>query len=305
MKVLFVSRAKQNGQPSPVVGAQAASLGKHVDLSVFVVEGKGWKAYWQGIGKLRRHLREHKTDLVHAHYAWVGMVASMATRRPVVVSLMGSDIEDYRIGRMLIRMFTRFCWKAVIVKSQRSKDRIGLKNAQVIPNGVDLEMFRPFPREEARKELGFKIETKYALFLADPSRPEKNYALAETACRIAGRSQPVELMALHDIPHEKIALYLSAADVLLLTSHFEGSPNAVKEAMACNCPVVSVDVGDVKDILQEADNCYIADHNPQDLAKYIGKVLKKNRRSDGRRFIGSYDDGVITKNLINLYNLIV
>jgi teichuronic acid biosynthesis glycosyltransferase TuaC len=263
MDVFFISRAKQNGQPSPVVKAQADSLRVHIELSAFVLDGKGWKAYWQGIIKLRRYLGGHKPDLIHAHYSWVGMVASLATRKPVIVSLMGSDIEDFRIGRILIRIFDKLFWKTVIVKSQRSKDRIRLKKAIVIPNGVNMEIFRPTPQHEARQSLGFRNNRKYVLFLADPSRPEKNFALAEKACSIAGQWHPVELMPLKDIPHEKIPLYLSAADALLLSSHFEGSPNAVKEAMACNCPIVSTDVGDVKEVIGDTESCYITSYDPK------------------------------------------
>lgn len=301
MNILFVSRAKQNGLPSPVVGAQATSLRNYVNISVFLLEGKGWKAYWQGIGKLRRYLRENETDLIHAHYAWVGMVTSMATKKPLVVSLMGSDIEDFRIGRVLIRLFSRFCWKAVIVKSRRSKDRIGLKNTYVIPNGVDMEMFRPMPQQEVRKALGLKNSGKYVLFLADPSRPEKNFALAKVACRIAGRSHPAELLALCNIPHEQVPLYLSAADVLLLTSHFEGSPNAVKEAMACNCPVVSTDVGDVKEVIGDTEGCYISSFDPDDVAEKLKLALDFGKRTNGRERTARLDEKIIARQLLEVY----
>jgi glycosyltransferase involved in cell wall biosynthesis len=305
MKILFVSRAKKNGQASPVVKSQAVSLNGLVNVSVFTINGNGWKAYLKGISGLRQALRENNAQLIHAHYAWMGMIASLATRKPVIVSLMGSDIEDFRIGRILIRIFNKLLWKTVIVKSQRSKDRIRLKKAVVIPNGVNMEIFRPLPQEEARKALVFKNDRKYALFMANPSRPEKNYALAEASCRIAGRAQPVELMALHNVPHEKIPMYLSAADVLLLTSHFEGSPNAVKEAMACNCPIVSTDVGDVKEVIGDTEGCYITSHDPEDVADKLKLALDFGKRTNGREKIMHLDDKIIAEKIVTLYREVV
>ena len=239
IKVLFISREKQDRWISPVVQAQADSLNELVDISIFSIRGKGWRSYFKGISALRKHLGSNNIDLVHAHFSYIGMVASLATRKLIVVSLMGSDVEDFRFGRILIRLFSRFSWKKIIIKSGSLKEKIRLKEAIVIPNGVDLDIFAPIPHDEARKEVGFDLDKKYVIFLADPARPEKNFKLATESCELLAGSWGLEaggceLLAVHEQAHSEIPLYLSAADVLLLTSHFEGSPNAIKEAMACN-----------------------------------------------------------------------
>jgi teichuronic acid biosynthesis glycosyltransferase TuaC len=305
MKVLFVSRGKKNGKISPFVYSQFISINPFCKQAIFPVEGKGLKAYINNVFHLRNYIKKNLPDVIHAHYAWMGMIASLATRKTVVVSLMGSDIEDFRIGRILIRIFDKLFWKAVIVKSQRSKDRIRLKKAIVIPNGVNMEIFRPTPQHEARQSLGFRNSRKYVLFLADPSRPEKNFALAEKACSIAGQWHPVELMALKDIPHEKIPLYLSAADALLLSSHFEGSPNAVKEAMACNCPIVSTDVGDVKEVIGDTEGCYITSYDPLDVAEKLKQALDFGKRTNGREKIKHLDEKIIAEKLVEIYKSVL
>lgn len=301
MNILFVCRGKQGDQISPVVQAQANSLNELSKLSIFSIRGKGWKSYITSIPKLRKYLKSHDVDLIHAHYSYVGMIASLASKKPVVVSLMGSDIEDYRIGRVLIRLFARYSWKMVIVKSQRLKRKIKLPNAYVIPNGVNLEIFKPIPITEACKKSGFDLKRKYALFLADSERPEKNYLLAKTACELINQHHDLKLLALYDIPYKEMPYYLSAADILLLTSFFEGSPNAIKEAMACNCPIVSTDVGDVKEVIDDTEGCYICSFEPEDVAEKLMMTLNFGKRTNGREKIQHFDDQIIAKKLIEVY----
>lgn len=312
MRILFVSRQKQNGNISPVIDAQADSLKDLTELSVYSISGKGWKAYLKGISGLRKHLRTNDVDIVHAHYSYVGMVAGLATKKPVVVSLMGSDIEDLRFGRVLIRLFAKLKWKAIIVKSERSQKRIRLKKAQVIPNGVDLDVFKPIPNNESRAKLGLKENVKYVLFLSNPIRKEKNFKLAAEGCelvadgcRLGAGSWSVELLALHDISHGEVPLYLSAVDVLLLTSFFEGSPNAVKEAMACNCPIVSTDVGDVRNVIGNTQGCFITTFEPENVASKLRQALDFGKRTNGRERIKHLDIKTIAEDLEKLYKSII
>jgi glycosyltransferase involved in cell wall biosynthesis len=304
MKVLFVSREKVKGKISPVVYAQANSLYSYVNLSLFSIEGRGWRSYLKGISGLREYLRVNEIDIVHAHYSYSGMLASLATRKPIVISLMGSDIEDHWMGRVLIRIFSKFSWKAVIMKSRRSKTHLGLKKAHIIPNGVNLELFKPLQADEARKKAGLQKDKRYILFLSHPDRREKNYALASEAVNILN-DEKVKLMALYDKPHHEIPIYLSASDVLLLTSHFEGSPNAVKEAMACNCPVVSTDVGDVKEVIGDTEGCYITSFKPEDVAEKLKQAIDFGKRTRGREEIQHLDSKIIAKKLIKVYKQVL
>jgi len=305
MKVLFISREKQDGKISPVVQAQADSIKEQVDLSTFSIRGKGCRAYLKGISGLRKYLKINDIDLIHAHYSYIGMVAGLATRKPIVVSLMGSDIEDLWLGRVLIRIFAKLSWKAVIVKSERSKKHIKLKHANVMPNGVDFETFKPIPYEEARQKLGLDRDKKYMLFLSDPGRKEKNYKMAADGCKLVAGGWELELLTLYDIPHNDIPVSLSASDALLLTSHFEGSPNAVKEAMACNCPIVSTDVGDVKEVIGDTEGCFITSFDPEDVASKIKLTLEFGKRTNGREKIRHLDSKIVAEKLVEVYGSII
>ncbi len=305
MNVLFICRGKQGNQISPVVQAQANSLNELLKLAIFSIRGKGWKSYITSIFELRKYLKLNDVDLIHAHYSYVGMIASLTSRKPVVVSLMGSDIEDYRIGRFLIHLFFRFFWTAVIVKSQQLKNRIKLKNAYVIPNGVNLSLFKPIPVTEARKKVNFHPEKKYIIFLSDPGRREKNFKLAQDACKLIDQELRAELLAIHNVPHEEIPFYLSVADVLLQTSFFEGSPNAIKEAMACNCPIVSTDVGDVKEVIKDTDACYISTFAPEDIALKLEKAITFGKRTNGRQAVQHLSSEIIAHKLISVYQSVL
>jgi glycosyltransferase involved in cell wall biosynthesis len=122
------------------------------------------------------------------------------------------------------------------------------------------------------------------LFPANPTRPEKRFGLAE-ACvaRLNQNSSDVHLHVLKDVPHEDVPTWLNAAEAILVTSTHEGSPNAVKEALACNVPVVSVDVGDVRARIGGIDGCFIADPTPEDLAGKLGLVFESKEPIDARR----------------------
>src|SRR5207253_1636582 len=118
-------------------------------------------------------------------------------------------------------------------------------SAHVIPSGLDLDQFRPIPREEARARLGLPLDKRLVLFVGNPAVERKRYPLAREAVDILKRSLPADLMVAWSVRHRDVPLWMNACDALVFTSMQEGSPNAVKEALACDLPVVSVPVGDV------------------------------------------------------------
>ncbi len=300
MKVLFVSSGNKKFEDSPIVRIQGESLRKKgVEVDYFYLVGKGLKGYLRNIFRLRSYLKENEFDLVHAHYSLSAIVASLASRLPVVASLMGSDAHANRMMRVIIKYFQRFRWKAVIVKAERMKRENFLTEAVVIPNGVNFQVFGPVDKGTARRKVGFN-QKRHIIFVANPVRREKNFQLASQAFKMLD-DRDVELNVVSYVKFEMIPYYYYAADVLLITSLWEGSPNVVKEAMACNLPIVATDVGDVREVVGHTNGCYVTSFEPQDVATKLKLALAFGRRTNGRDHIKHLDSQVIARRIIQVY----
>ena len=182
MKVLFVSSGNNPEGISIIVKNQGQSLiNAGIELSYFTIQGKGITGYIKNIFILRKHLKNNKFDIIHAHYSLSGFVAAIAGAKPVVVSLMGSDTYSIFPLNKLIWFFYFFFWQSVIVKSKSMRDYLKMGKSHIIPNGVDLDRFKTMDRNALRKKLGFKESLRHIVFLADPHRSEKNSSLAKAA----------------------------------------------------------------------------------------------------------------------------
>ncbi len=301
MKVLFVSSGTNSFGISPIVKNQGDSLIKEgIELDFFTIKEKGLKGYFKAIFELRKVLKDKKYDLIHAHYWLSGLVASFAGAKPIVVSLMGDDVKTYAFIRWIIYLMNFISWSNIIVKSKDMYNSLGLKDAFIVPNGVDVEKFRVIDKNIAQKELGWDSNKKHILFTSDPNRYEKNFSLLRDAVKILNDNK-IEIHYLKDIPNEKVFYYYNGADVVALTSLWEGSPNAIKEAMACNAPIVSTDVGDVKEIISNTKGCYISSFEPKEFALSLKKALEFAKKTDGRERIDYLKSQNIAKKIINIY----
>lgn len=292
MKVVFVASGNKTvGTVSAFVNSQFESLNQQgVDMHLFPIIGKGWKAYAQSIPQLRNLIKKERPDIVHAHYSICGVVAAMACvglRTKVVVSILGS-FPHKSIKLYWVRFFVKHVWDSTITKSQRTSNQLAI-DLPVIPNGVNLSQFYLIDKEEARRMLGLANNKRYVIFVSDPKRPEKNFALAQKSVELINDNN-VELVPVYNKPHDEIVKYMCAADVLVLTSLNEGSPNVVKEAMACNCPIVSTDVGDVSWITNGVEGTFVAKtFSPLDIASLVQKALDFKGRTRGRERLLEFD----------------
>jgi len=219
-------------------------------------------------------------DLIHAHYGLTGPLALAQLRIPVVLSLWGSDIHGPVAP--ISRVSARFC-DEVVVMSEEMRTALGI-DCRVIPDGVDLERFTPEPQAQAKRRVGWDdSDAADVLFPYPPAREVKNHPRAERIVTVVDNllERPVRLRTVHGVAHDTVADYMNAADALLLTSHSEGSPNSVKEALACNLPVVATDVGDVKERLAGVDPSHVATTD-EELVRGLIDVLERGDRSNGR-----------------------
>ena len=301
MKVLFVSSGNSKFGISPIIKNQGESLLKAgIDVSYYLIKGKGFRGYIKNIKILKNFIKKNKVDIVHAHYSYSAFVASLAGAKPLIVSLMGDDVQSNYLSKLFIKVFYKLHWKNIIVKSVRMYNILGIANAFVIPNGVNIEVFNSIDKRLCQKKLGWDHNKKHILFPADKSRPEKNFRLAKKVFSILNNKN-VELHSLIDVSPKQIPLWMNSADVVLLVSLNEGSPNVIKEAMACNSPIVSTDVGDVKEVIANTKNCYLTSYDPKEIAVKINKVLDFGKRTNGRENIKHLESGFIAKKIINIY----
>lgn len=265
-------------------------------VEVQVIDGRrGPLAYLEAVRRLRNAGREPGFDLVHAHYGLSGYAASLAPL-PFVVSFCGDDLLGTpdgaggltwksRVARRLSRTAARKA-AGIICKSEglrlalpRTEDR---ERARVIPNGVDVHRFAPGSRADARAALGLPEDEMLVLFPHTSGERRKRLDLAEAAMgRLAARGVEARLWQVAGLPQARMAHCYRAADCLLLTSDWEGSPNVVKEALCCDLPVVSVDAGDVAEWIGLTHGGAIAPRDPEALATALASALVPRRRVDG------------------------
>ena len=280
--------------------ATLRELGHEVDL--FFIKGRGLTGYLAAVPGIRRKIKDGRYDIIHAHYSLTAFAVSLACTRRMVVSLAGSDVMGSSLLLPLTRLFCRARWKKVIVKTEGMRTRLKCGDITVVPNGVDMQLFSPGKKGEARLALGLP-DKKIVLFAADPSRAEKNFPLAEEAVRLMGRDDAM-LLPVHGVPHDRMPLYYNASDVLILTSLWEGSVNSVKEAMACNLPVVSTDVGDVRINTTGLEGYYITAPDAAAMAEKLNKAMDLKVPVKGRdRMIElQLDSASVARRLIEIYN---
>jgi len=295
MRVLMVTpqlpRPGRPGTLAPTVRQIESIRALGIDVQVLEVRGVKRLKYLQRLPDLRSLAAS--VDLIHAHFGYCGWLARSQRSTPIVVSFMGDDLLGTPDGSGRISAFSRCvvradCWlaravDAVIVKSADMARIIAPVRAHVIPNGVDLNMFRPIDRAAARARLGLADHKRYVLFPGWPEQPRKGFPLARAVVEETSRRfETVELLPLGRVEADAVPLYMNACDAMVLTSYLEGSPNVVKEAMACNLPIVSVPVGDVSELLDGVDGCAVCPRDVGELSAALAKVLRRREPTNGR-----------------------
>jgi glycosyltransferase involved in cell wall biosynthesis len=266
--------------------------------------------------QLRNLLNGGSFDLVHAHYGYVGMVARTQWKVPVVVTYHGDDLlgtvmengKKARWSALVVAAGKKLAQHvdAAIVQTPEMASKLTKSNVFVIPHEVDFEVFHPTERMQSRAMLGLKAHKKYLLFAANPQIAVKRFPLAKAVADWLARRDPsIQLLVVSKEPQERLALYMSACDALVFPSYQEGSPNVVKQAMACNLPIVATDVGDVRLVIGKTKGCHVCNPTVSEFAARITEILSPPRRTDGRERIRHLDSSTVSERIIEVYERVL
>ena len=317
MKVLVLTtewptKDRPNDVPF-LVQYMAALRHQGIEVEIFHFNGRANPVnYFRAWFRVRKEPYWKNASILHAHWGQSAFLA-LFSRKALVTTFHGSDLQGivsesgrYSLkGRLLVAINKLLARKAdrCVVVSRRLAELLppSCSPIEIIPMGIDLNLFQPMPKADARRILGLNQNFRYILFVSDPNRAEKRFELAQQAVTFADLKN-VELLTVSDQPHGKIPLFLNAGDLLLLTSSHEGSPVIIKEALACNLPVVSVDVGDVREKLDSIPGCMICDDDSVEaISKAIKKALAYPFPIDGRESVSELSWDLIAKRTISLY----
>ena len=298
MRILIIASGNSY-QISPFVREQAESLVKQgLSVDFFLIKGKGLFGYLKNYFLLLKKIRYEKYDLLHAHYGLSGLLATIQLSVPVVITFHGSDVnikKNYLFSRIASRLSA-----TNIFAHQKLPEKLKIyrEPLNIIPCGFDNNLFFPIPKNEAREILKWEKSERYIVFSSAFDNKIKNVQLAWSAISDINNCKLVELKG---YGKEKINLILNASDLLLVTSLSETGPIIVKEALACNCPIISTNVGDVQKLIKNVQNCYISSYNPDDIKKRINLVFMNNKRTNGEQAIKNFKLENIAYKVIDVY----
>lgn len=302
MKILIIASYNRN-RFAPFIVEQVAALQKlGCEIEYFGLQGKGLKGYLKNFPDLKKKIKEFNPDVVHAHFGLSGLFANLQRQKPVVTTYHGSDINESNLLPFSKLSMRWSAWNVFV--SRQTMDVVHPKRKfSLLPCGIEINDMQLMDKNEARHRMRLTQDKRYVLFAGSYDREVKNAPLAkEVVSKLPEKN--LELLELKGYSHEEVIVLLCAVDALLLTSLNEGSPQVVKEAMACGCPIVSVDVGDVYERTQGVDGCYVAKtFEPEELAKLLTKALAFSGKTEGRKRIinDKLDNNLVATNLMNIY----
>lgn len=293
-------------------------------VEYFLVKGN----YVTAVRELKKKIREFKPDIVHAHFGLSAITAELQNLAPVVTTFHNGETHSWWVNMMTSLMSLRA--KHVIYVALHIRDLVYFKakNYSIIPCGVSLEDCFLMDKAEARRKLGWSDDKKYIMFGGAFDNTRKNYKLlAEAVERLAmsdeglGKSQEsrvksIECIEMKGLSRAECVLRMNACDVFALPTKNEGSPQALKEAMACNCPIVATDVADIKYLLGDLPGHYVLsnrkgngawwkgdEHSAEELATLLKQALAFERRTEGRKRIEElgYTNELVAQKIIKIY----
>ena len=323
MKILIISRYKNNfaDHQLPFVteqGEAIRALGHEVEY--FLVKGN----YIKAARALKKKILELRPDIIHAHFGLSAITAELQSKVPVVTTFHNGETLNWHVNLMSSFMSLRA--KHVIYVAQHIRDLsyFKSKNYSIIPCGVPMEQMVITPKEDARKQLGWDPNKKYILFGGAFSNERKNYKLLKDAVERLAISdegiEKIECVEMKNLTRSQCVLRMCACDLFALPSHSEGSPQALKEAMAVNCPCLATDIADVQELFGDEPGHWILsnprktherwdgdDRSLDEMVDLLEEALAFEGRTNGRKRIEDLQltNDAVAKRIIKIYENIL
>ena len=302
LKILIVASFNR-GRFAPFIIEQAEALkDEGCEVEWFGLQGKGAFGYLHNLSLLKKKILSFHPDVVHAHYGLSGLLANMQRKVPVVVTYHGSDINEPQVLRFSKMTMRLSAWN-VFVSRKTLEIAKPKRDYSMIPCGIDLSSLKLTEKRRAREQMRLEIGKRYILFAGAFDNEVKNAPLAQEAMALMDNDE-VELLELNGYTRDEVTLLMCAVDAFLMTSISEGSPQVIKEALACGCPIVSVDVGDVKERTEGVDGCYVSSsREAKELAELLQKALSFEGKTKGREkmIADGLDNRIVARQLLEIY----
>ena len=305
IRVLIVCSGNSNSV-IPFIKEQVEAIGNlGIKTEYFIIKGKGILGYLKNLIPLKVKIKKFNPDLIHAHYGLSGLLAILQLKIKVIITYHGSDLND-KNARFLSFLAYKRASMSIFV-TPKIAYLIKAKHPIIIPCGVNTKVFFPKNKEDAREKFGYRSSEKLVVFSSSFDNKVKNFPLAMEAIEILKKKKySIRLIELKGYSREKVSLILNASDVALMTSFTEGSPQFIKEAMACNVPIVSTDVGDVTWLLEGVEGCFITSYKLNDVAEKLILAInfaRNNGKTNGRKRINELklDSFSVSKKIREVY----
>lgn len=283
MKILHIT----NNYPTPEFPIYGIFVKEQIDSlnalgivnDVFFINGKkgGKIEYLKAIFELKKHFSKNIYDIIHCHHCFSGIVyicSGKRYKRPCILSYQNDPKKEG--GKLLFKIMYKFFDKIIIKNNSKF---LKCSNSIHLPNGVNLGVFKPMDKILCKRQLGLDENKKYILFMDSNKhkRTQKRFDRFEQIIDILKEKylkNDIEPLILTNTERHLVPVYICSSELHLLTSDFEGSPNSVKECIACNIPVVSTPVGNVNDLIGDINGCYVSKtFDIQELADLVVKAL--------------------------------
>jgi glycosyltransferase involved in cell wall biosynthesis len=305
MKILIVCRYKENfpAHIAPFVTEQGNEITKlGIEVDYFTIQGN----YIKAVFALKQKIKEFKPDIIHAHYGLSGLTAVLQRKAPVVITFHNGETLS-KITNLITSFASLFAAYNIYV-AQHIYDLCFFKrkkNYMILPCGVEVNVDE-LDKNTAKEELSLDKDRKYILFGGAFSNLRKNYPLLKQAVDLLNRND-IEVVEMRGLTREEITKLMFACDLFVLPTKSEGSPQALKEAMICNCPIVATDVADIKHLLGDLEGHYICSFEPEDVAGKIQQALNFFNRTNGRKRIIELglDSETVARKIAKIYRSIV